>query len=143
MADDPFDLRRFVEAQTGTYATALAELRRGRKSGHWIWFVLPQLRGLGHSAMSERYGISGLAEARAYLAHPVLGPRLHECVAAMLAHRGQFAGAILGGIDALKFRSCLTLFHRAAPEDVAFSDALDCFYQGNPDPRTEAMLVAG
>ncbi|HEX7380696.1 MAG TPA: DUF1810 domain-containing protein [Nevskiaceae bacterium] len=143
MVDDPFNVGRFVEAQAGTYAAALAELRRGRKTSHWIWFVFPQLRELGKSAMSERYGISGLTEARAYLTHPLLGPRLHECVAAMLAHRGQPATAILGGIDATKFRSCLTLFRRAAPDDAAFSDALDCFYQGNPDPRTEAMLAAG
>lgn len=122
------------------YASALAELKAGRKRSHWIWFVFPQLRGLGFSAMSERYGISGLAEARAYLAHPVLGPRLRECVTAMLTHAGMSADAILGDVDALKFRSCLTLFAEADPSESLFTDALARFFGGERDARTVTTL---
>lgn len=143
MTDDPFDLRRFVRAQAGTYPEALAELRRGRKTGHWIWFVLPQLRGLGFSSMSRQYGISGLAEARAYLAHPVLGPRLVECVEALLAHPEASAESMLGPVDALKLHSCLALFAQAAPAAPAFRLALERFYRGQPDPGTEALLARG
>ena len=115
LADDPYNLQRFVEAQqrfaeaeVPAYMAALAELRDGRKRGHWIWYVLPQLRGLGASTNASLYGIGSLAEARAYLAHPSLGPRLRECVAAICRHRNRDAEQILGG-DACKFRSCLTL----------------------------------
>ena len=143
MTDDPFDLQRFVAAQAGAYPEALAELRRGRKTSHWIWFVLPQLHGLGFSSMSRRYGITGLAEARAYLAHPVLGPRLLECIDALRAHPGATAGSMLGGIDAMKFHSCLTLFARAAPDAAPFADGLQRFYGGRPDPNTDALLADG
>lgn len=110
--DDPFDLERFVKAQAGgVYEAALAELRAGRKRGHWMWFIFPQLRGLGRSAMSEYYGISGEEEARAYLAHPVLGPRLRECVAAVRVWEGErTVEEMLGGVDAIKFRSSVGTF---------------------------------
>lgn len=136
-----FSLGRFLEAQEGTYPTALAELKRGKKETHWIWYVLPQLRGLGASRMSETYGISGLAEAVAYWAHPVLGPRLRECVEAMLGHPGLTAVDMLGAVDARKFQSCLTLFTRAAPEDTVFSRALAVFYAGQPDATTLDLLA--
>ena len=140
-ADDPHDLQRFVLAQEGVHAQALAELRAGRKQGHWIWFVLPQLRGLGHSPLANRYGLGSLAEARAYLAHPVLGPRLADCVQALLAHRGHDVVDMLGAVDALKLRSCLTLFHAAAGEDAAlFDQALATFFGGQRDPLTLAAL---
>ncbi|MFO1217960.1 MAG: DUF1810 domain-containing protein [Burkholderiaceae bacterium] len=141
-AGDPFDLARFVAAQQGSYAQALAELRAGRKRSHWIWYVLPQLRGLGMSAMSERYGITGLAEARAYLAHPVLGPRLHECVAAMCAHARSSAHGMLGAVDAMKCRSCLTLFAQAAGTGSVFDAALERFYAGEPCAETLSRLRA-
>lgn len=140
MPNDIFNLSRFIDAQEGVYAIALAELRRGRKQSHWIWFVLPQLKGLGSSSMSQKYGISGLAEAQAYMAHPVLGPRLIECIQAILGHRGALAEAILGEIDALKFKSCLTLFLRAAPDEQVFIDALQCFFKGRSDSQTESLL---
>src|SRR5688572_30698624 len=113
----PFDLDRFVAAQEGVYRSALDELRAGRKTGHWMWFVFPQVAGLGSSDMSRRYAIGSLAEARAYLAHPILGARLRECARALLAVRGRGAEAILGDIDARKLRSSMTLFHRADPDD--------------------------
>ena len=139
---DDSSLRRFVEAQEdhGTYAKALAELKQGRKRGHWIWYVLPQLRGLGRSWTADHYGIAGRAEARAYADDPVLGPRLVECVAAILEHRGTPARDILGGLDAMKFRSCLTLFSVAAPEVPVFAEALDVFFDGEPDPLTLDLL---
>ena len=140
MASADFDLDRFVDAQAGWYATALAELRAGRKRTHWIWFVFPQLAGLGSSEASQRYGVSGLAEARAYLAHPVLGARLHEATEAMLGHRDASAQAILGDLDAMKFRSCLTLFSRAAPEDAVLSSALARFFPDGPDVKTIRIL---
>lgn len=142
-AADPFDLQRFIDAQARDHAQALAELRAGHKQSHWIWYVLPQLRGLGTSGMSQRYGIASLAEARAYLAHPLLGPRLRECVAALTAHRGRRGVAeMLGGIDALKCRSCLTLFEAAANRDEPlFAEALDAFFGGERDPATLARLA--
>ncbi len=140
MNTDPFQLSRFTEAQETSYATALAELRAGRKRTHWIWFVFPQLRGLGSSANAERYGLTGLAEARAYLGHPVLGPRLREVTAAMLVHQARDAGSVLGEIDALKFRSCLTLFLLADPSEQIFHTALDAFFGGECDRRTLALL---
>lgn len=134
-------LDRFMHAQQGSYEQALAELRAGRKTGHWIWFVLPQLRGLGRSAMAYDYGIEGSDEAAAYLAHPLLGTRLRDCVSAMLAHDGRTAASILGEVDAMKFRSCLTLFDAVsqAPDNL-FRQALERFYDGQPDGATLALL---
>ena len=135
------DLERFVAAQEGTYATALAELRRGRKESHWMWWIFPQLASLGRSGTAKAYGIADLAEAEAYLAHPVLGPRLVEASRAMLMHRGRDPAAVLGGIDELKLRSSATLFAAvpgAAPE---FGQVLDAFYGGEADPLTEAALA--
>ncbi len=137
---DAHGLARFLDAQERAYPQALAELREGRKRGHWIWFVLPQVEGLGSSAMSRRYAIASLAEARAYLAHPVLGARLRECVDALLAHAGTRVEDMLGGLDAQKFRSCLTLFARADPTEPRFRTALDAFYGGSEDPATLASL---
>ncbi|GAB2589052.1 DUF1810 domain-containing protein [Microlunatus antarcticus] len=136
------DMERFVEAQDagGTYAAALRELRAGRKTSHWMWFVFPQLAGLGHSAMAQAYALDSLDEARAYLAHPVLGPRLRECTAAVLTHTDRSAEQVMGGIDALKLRSSMTLFARADPEDPAYAAVLDAFYGGEPDERTEQLL---
>ena len=136
---DPHDLERFVGAQAPVIAEVLHELRGGRKRSHWMWFVFPQLRGLGTSAMAQRYGIASLAEARAYLAHPVLGPRLLACCALMLQVQGRGAQAILGSPDDLKFRSCCTLFALAAPHEPVFQQCLDRFYGGLPDPRTVAL----
>ena len=133
-------LARFIAAQSGVYDLALAELRDGRKRTHWMWFVLPQLRGLGHSMMADRYGIEDLGEARAYLHHPVLGQRLRECVAALLAHAGQRSAAeIMGVVDAIKLHSSLTLFE-AAGGGALFGRALDLFYAGERDRRTRAKL---
>ena len=139
---EPFDLDRFVEAQEGVYAQVLAELRRGRKESHWIWFIFPQLRGLGVSAMSQTYGLAGLEEARAFAAHPVLGPRLRECVQAVLEHRGRSAEAVLGSVDALKFRSCLTLFSRAVPDETIFLQGLRQCFAAQADQRTLQRLGA-
>jgi uncharacterized protein (DUF1810 family) len=139
-ADDTFALERFTKAQDPVYARVVSELRRGRKRSHWIWYIFPQLRGLGMSATSQRFGIGGLDEARAYLAHPVLGLRLVECVELMLSHRGTSAEAILGRLDALKFRSCLTLFAEAAPADTVFTLALERFFGAIRDPLTLGLL---
>lgn len=137
--DDPFDLQRFVDAQSGVYSTVLAELRAGAKRSHWIWFVFPQLRGLGHSATAQRFGLGSLAEAQAYLAHPVLGPRLQECARLLAAHRGGTARQILGYPDDLKVRSSMTLFARAG-DDPVFTEVLDAFYDGEPDDATLRLL---
>ncbi|PZU54695.1 MAG: DUF1810 domain-containing protein [Thauera sp.] len=137
---DPLD--RFVHAQARDYAQALQELRDGRKRTHWIWYVLPQLRALGRSAMAREYGIADRDEAIAYIAHPLLGARLVECVAALLAHAGQRPEDILGQVDALKFRSCLTLFAEVAPEQPCFGAALAAFYDGRPDDETLRLLGA-
>jgi uncharacterized protein (DUF1810 family) len=134
------DLNRFVEAQAATYQTALAELRRGRKASHWMWFVFPQIQGLGSSPTARFYAIADLAEARAYLDHPVLGPRLLEVVAAINALPGDDAHAVFGAPDDLKLRSCLTLFQVAAPDEPAFGQALDKFFAGAPDARTLERL---
>ncbi len=136
----PFDLERFIAAQEGVYAGALGELRGGRKTGHWIWFVFPQLVGLGRSEMSRRYGIESLAEARAYLDHPVLGARLRECASAVLATQGATADQIFGSLDAMKVRSSMTLFHRAAPDEPLFAEVLERFYAGHADESTDALL---
>ena len=138
---DPWDLDRFVQAQAGMHDAAVRELRAGRKTGHWIWYELPQVAGLGQSPMSVRYAISGLDEARAYLAHPVLGPRLVECCEALLVHAGRDPADILGSIDARKVRSSMTLFHRADPNAAIFRGVLDAFYGGTPDQRTDELLA--
>jgi len=140
---DPFDLNRFVAAQDagGTYERALAELRRGRKSSHWMWFVFPQYAGLGSSATSQHYAIGSLAEARAYLTHEVLGPRLRECAAAVLAAGAGSAEQIFGGIDAVKLRSSMTLFHRADPDEPVFQQVLERYFAGQPDTATERLLA--
>ena len=136
---DPHDLQRFVAAQEPVMAAVRAELRAGRKRSHWMWFVFPQLRGLGTSSMAQHYGLASLEEARAYLAHPELGARLQECVGLMLQAPHGDAHAILGSPDDLKFRSCLTLFALAAPGEPLFRQALDRFYGGELDPRTVAL----
>jgi uncharacterized protein (DUF1810 family) len=138
--DDPFSLQRFVEAQSRDYGTAIRELRAGAKRSHWMWFVFPQLRGLGRSSTAMFYGITSIAEARAYLAHPVLGPRLRECVQSLLDLSESNAAEILGEIDAMKLRSSMTLFQVAAPDETLFSRALERFYQGKPDAHTLELL---
>ena len=137
MADD---LDRFLTAQRGVYKGVLDELRRGRKTGHWIWFIFPQLGGLGRSEMSSYYGISSLDEARAYLADPVLGARLRECAGLLLASNARTAIEILGETDAMKVRSCMTLFHRVAPDEPVFGEVLDGFYAGIADEATDDLL---
>ena len=136
------NMERFVQAQDagGTYDQALRELSTGRKTSHWMWFVFPQLAGLGHSAMAQAYALGSLDEARAYVAHPVLGPRLRACVDAVLSHPDRSAEQVLGGIDALKLRSSMTLFARADPDEPAYAAVLETFYGGEPDPRTEQLL---
>ena len=136
-----FAMDRFVAAQGAIYAEALAELRRGRKRSHWMWFVFPQLAGLGRSEMASRYAISSLGEAQAYLAHPLLGARLRECTEAALAHRGRSAEAIFGPVDALKFRSSMTLFEAAAEDPAPFAEALQAFYGGQRDSATLERLA--
>jgi uncharacterized protein (DUF1810 family) len=138
---DPFDLNRFVAAQDGAYAQALAELRAGAKQSHWIWFIFPQIAGLGSSTMNARFSIGSLEEAVAYLEHPVLGPRLLEAVDAVIALDGRSARQVFGPDD-VKFRSSLTLFHRAAPEERRFSDALAKYFDGELDARTLEQLAA-
>jgi uncharacterized protein (DUF1810 family) len=135
------DLSRFVEAQAQVYEAALDELRDGEKRTHWMWFVFPQLRGLGRSSTAHRYGIAGLDEARAYLGHPVLGPRLAECTRAVLAHAGTPIGTILGFPDDLKFVSCMTLFDAAGGSKVLFERALQAFNDGVADAATLRLLA--
>ena len=134
------DLDRFVLAQQGVYDGVLDELRAGRKVGHWIWFIFPQVAGLGHSTMSQLYAISSLDEARAYLAHPVLGARLRKCAAIVLATTGRTALEIFGSIDAIKLRSSMTLFHRATPDEPVFAQVLERYYGGRADEATDARL---
>jgi len=140
---DTFDLDRFVHAQDegGTYATALAELGRGRKVTHWMWFVFPQLAGLGRSSTARYYAIRSLAEAEAYLAHPVLGARLREATAVLARLDGPTAQDVFGGVDAVKLRSSLTLFAHAAPDERLFAEVLDRYFRGEPDPETERLLT--
>jgi uncharacterized protein (DUF1810 family) len=133
------DLERFVTAQDGVWDTALAELRAGRKRTHWMWFIFPQIAGLGASPTAQRYALRGLDEARAYLAHPVLGPRLREASRAVLGVEGRSADRIFGHPDDLKLRSSMTLFARAADDPAVFEAVLERYYDG-PDPRTEALL---
>ena len=141
-SNDPYRLERFVTAQDsgGTYQRALAELRAGRKTSHWMWFIFPQVAGLGFSAMAQRYAISGVAEARAYLSHPVLGPRLRACTGAIAATSGSTADRILGPVDAMKLRSCLTLFAAAAPGEEAFGQVLARYFDAELDEATLARL---
>ena len=134
------DLDRFVTEQNRDYETVLGELRRGRKSSHWIWFIFPQIAGLGHSAMSQYFAIASLDEARAYLAQPILGPRLRECARLVLAVEGRTAEEILGSIDAMKLRSSMTLFHRAAADEPEFASVLDRYFDGLEDEATLARL---
>ncbi len=124
----PFDLQRFADAQNPVYAQVCAELRSGLKTGHWMWFIFPQLRGLGYSPMAIKYGISSQQEAEAYLKHPVLGPRLEECTRLVTLVKGRTIDEIFGGIDTLKFRSCMTLFASAARENQIFVDALSKYF---------------
>lgn len=133
------DLARFAEAQQTTYDAVVAELRAGRKRSHWVWWIFPQLRGLGHSPHAEHYGIVDAAEARAYAADPVLGPRLLECVGLVVA-AGEPPEQVLGPVDAMKLRSCLTLFARTAEEPQPYAEALATLYDGQPDPTTLRML---
>ena len=141
---DPFDLNRFVIAQAPVFAAALDELKAGRKRSHWMWFIFPQLRGLGHSSMAEFYGISSLDEGRAYLAHPLLGPRLILCTETVLALQGRSLHAIFGSPDDMKFRSSMTLFSLATGKDEsAFQQAIDRCCDGRLDERTVALCQTG
>jgi uncharacterized protein (DUF1810 family) len=137
-----FDLQRFVEAQDqgGTYDAALAQLRAGHKTGHWMWFVFPQIAGLGQSPTSRRFAISSSEEARAYLAHPILGSRLTESARALTQLATHSPAEVLGGIDALKLRSSMTLFHRADPEQPLFAQVLDQYFEGVADDATDRLL---
>lgn len=139
---DLYNLDRFVDAQNayGTYDRAVAELRRGVKTSHWMWFVFPQIAGLGRSATSRKYAISSLDEAKAYLAHPVLGARLRECADIVAETQGNSAGQIFGDVDALKLHSSMTLFMRAAPNEALFKQVLDQYFGGQPDPGTDQRL---
>jgi uncharacterized protein (DUF1810 family) len=139
---DPFDLARFVSAQAGTFSQAIEELRAGRKRSHWMWWVFPQLKGLGNSPAAQHYGIASLAEAGAYLEHPVLGPRLEAAVAAVQNGPAASLDAVFGFPDNLKFRSSMTLFVVAAPEGP-YQAALDRWCSGEPDPRTVELLRRG
>jgi uncharacterized protein (DUF1810 family) len=141
--DDPYDLERFVTAQDGggTYDAAVSELRAGRKTSHWMWFVFPQIAGLGMSSTSQRYAIRSREEARAYEAHPVLGTRLEECVRILTGLSGRSARQIFGPIDAMKLRSSMTLFARAAPENPLFREVLERYFGGVPDEATDRLLA--
>lgn len=137
---DPFELSRFIAAQEPIYAQALAEVRSGRKTSHWMWFVFPQIVGLGSSAMAQRYAISGADEARTYLAHPMLGHRLSECAEALLGVEGRSAFEIFGSPDDMKLKSSMTLFAEVSAPDSAFGKVLDRYYEGQKDPRTLELL---
>ena len=139
---DPFRLERFVEAQTPVFATVLDELRRGRKRSHWMWFVFPQLEALGRSPTAKFFGIAGIEEARAYLAHPVLGPRLVEATRTVLRVEGRTLLAIFGSTDAMKFRSSMTLFRTAGEDAAVFQRALETYCEGEADGETLALLGA-
>jgi uncharacterized protein (DUF1810 family) len=136
---DPFDLQRFVDAQAPVYPRVLKELRHGQKQSHWMWFIFPQLAGLGSSPMAQRFAISSREEATAYLGHDVLGPRLRECTALVNAVEGRTIGEILGSPDDLKFRSSMTLFG-AVSSEAEFADAIAKFYGGTPDRKTLELL---
>ena len=138
------DLERFVAAQdnNGTYDDAVRELRAGRKTSHWMWFVFPQLAGLGKSATAQHFALAGIAEAQAYLAHPVLGPRLVDCAGILAGLGERSAVRILGSVDALKLHSSMTLFAVAAPHVTVFAKVLDHYFAGHPDPGTTALLTS-
>jgi uncharacterized protein (DUF1810 family) len=136
----PFDLDRFLTAQEDAYETALDELRSGRKRSHWIWFVFPQLAGLGHSPTAQFYAIRSLEEAQSYLAHPILGPRLHECLKVLQLLETNDAKTVFGELDAMKFRSSLTLFAEADPGDAIVEAALERWFGGERDPKTLQLL---
>jgi uncharacterized protein (DUF1810 family) len=138
--NEPYNLQRFVKAQEPVFAQVRAELREGQKASHWMWFVFPQLKGLGHSGMAERFGIASRQEAEAYLAHPVLGPRLRECTQLVNLVEGRSVQEIFGYPDDLKFRSSMTLFSRAAEDNEVFVNALQKYFGGEPDPLTLALL---
>jgi uncharacterized protein (DUF1810 family) len=139
-AADPFDLRRFVEAQAPVFETVLQELREGRKRSHWMWFIFPQIAGLGHSDMARRFAIASRAEAAAYLAHPILGARLVECSRLVQAVQGRSAREIIGPPDDLKFHSSMSLFASVAPERAIFQDNLRKYFAGVPDRATVERL---
>jgi uncharacterized protein (DUF1810 family) len=136
----PFNLARFVQAQELVYSSVLRELQRGRKTTHWMWFIFPQLRGLGYSSTSRYFAISGREEAQQYLSHPALGARLVECSRAVLAHPGQTARAIFGSPDDVKLRSCMTLFETVPGADPVFAQVLEQFFQGERDAQTLKLL---
>jgi len=138
--DDPYELSRFLHAQQDAFPRALAEIRRGRKRSHWMWFVFPQIDGLGFSSTAKHYAIKSIEEAKAYLAHPVLGPRLLECIEAVLGVEGQSATEIFGFPDDLKLRSCATLFATVLSPGSVFERLLDKYYQGKPDDKTLRLL---
>ena len=140
--EDRYDLQRFLAAQDAgaTYDHAVAELRGGRKTSHWMWFIFPQIAGLGYSPASRTYAITSLEEARAYLAHPVLGARLTECARILTRVPGRTAEHIFGEVDALKLRSCITLFRHAAPGEPVFRQVLDQYFDGIPDSATEHRI---
>jgi len=140
VVSDPFDLRRFVDAQAHTYDQALAELRAGEKRTHWMWFVFPQIAGLGHSGMAQRFAMSGLEEARAYVAHPTLGRRLVESARALTDLDTADADRVLGPVDAQKLRSSMTLFAHAAPDEPVFREVLDHYFDGTEDDATTSRL---
>jgi uncharacterized protein (DUF1810 family) len=140
VAGDPHNLSRFVEAQEGDYEQALSEIRSGRKQSHWMWYIFPQLDGLGFSSTSKRYSIKSIAEAEAYLNHPVLGPRLMECAEAALSVQGRTALEVFGSPDDMKLRSCATLFARVAPPGSVFDRLLDKYFQGGRDGKTLRLL---
>ncbi|MFC5512904.1 DUF1810 domain-containing protein [Massilia jejuensis] len=138
--DNDFDLDRFVSAQDSVYSDVLAELRTGKKRGHWMWFVFPQIAGLGQSEMARKYAIASADEAAAYLAHPVLGSRLRECARLVATHRDMDIGDILDDPDDRKFHSSMTLFNDVAPDEAVFQTCLDQFFEGRPDAATLARL---
>ncbi len=140
--NDPYDLQRFVRAQDVNFAAARDELRRGRKTSHWIWYVFPQIEGLGHSPTSQRFAIKSKAEALTYLAHPVLGPRLIECTEIVNGLRNRTVGEIFGSPDDMKFRSSMTLFHAVSADRSPFNDALIKYFAGEPDPLTLERMRA-
>jgi uncharacterized protein (DUF1810 family) len=139
-ADDPHNLKRFVDAQQAEFEQVCAELRAGHKRSHWIWFIFPQMKGLGHSETANYYGIASRQEAEAYLAHPVLGSRLRECTRLVTAVEGRSIDQILGYPDDLKFRSSMTLFASTASDNQIFRDALQKYFAGKPDQRTIDLL---
>lgn len=140
-AGDPYDLNRFVQAQEHDYERALSEVKNGRKRSHWMWYIFPQFDGLGFSAMSQRYAIKSVAEAKAYLGHPILGPRLIECAEAALSVKGRTAHEIFGSPDDMKLKSCATLFAYVSPPGSVFEQLLNKFFDGDRDQKTLGLLA--